>query len=156
MEKLKDNERQYWEGYLRTLSVEDWPENPSVLASMAGNRDITDELLQLYLTGKKTAGSGIAEDYIFAGEPLPKAGNYWILLNSKNQPCCILKTEKVMTNKFKDVPAQIAIAEGEGDLSLEHWRCVHTEIYSPFLAKWGVTEIGQATVITEFFKIVYQ
>jgi len=57
-------------------------------------------------------------------------------------------------NKFKDVPFEIALAEGEGDLSLDYWRRVHTEIYLPHLAGWGISSLDDATVITEFFKIV--
>jgi len=59
-------------------------------------------------------------------------------------------------HKFKDVSAEIAIAEGEGYLSLEYWRKVHEELYLPFLTKWGLTDIDNATVITEYFKLVYR
>jgi len=87
---------------------------------------------------------------------LPQVCNYWIFLNSRNEPSCILKTEKIVTHKFKDVPVEIAIAEGEGDLSLEYWKRVHGQLYSPHLASWGIKGIEEATVITEFFSVVYR
>ncbi len=149
-------EIQYWEKYLETLTKQEHPINPNVEASFAGNKEITDELLQLYLSGRKTAGSSIVEDFMSAGDPLPKVGNYWIFLNSKNEPSCILKTVKIVMNKFRDVPVEIAIAEGEGDMSLEYWRKVHEEIYGPYLSEWGVSNIEEATVITEFFEIIYR
>jgi 5-formyltetrahydrofolate cyclo-ligase len=156
MKKMSSLEIQYWEKYLETLTKQEHPINPKVEASFAGNKEITDELLQLYLSGKKTAGSSILEDFISAGDPLPKVGNYWIFLNSKNEPSCILKTIKIVLNKFRDVTVEIAIAEGEGDLSLEYWRKVHEEIYAPNLSGWGVSNIEEATVITEFFEIIYR
>jgi uncharacterized protein YhfF len=156
MKKMSTIEYQYWEGYLETLSIQERPVNPNVEASFAGNKEITDELLQLYLSGKKSAGSSIVEDFISAGDSLPAVGNYWIFLNSKNEPSCILKTIKTVMNKFRDVPVEIAIAEGEGDLSLEYWRKVHEGIYGPHLSEWGVSNIEEATVITEFFEIVYR
>ena len=156
MKPLKPNEQKYWQNYLDSLKPEERPQAPWVEAAFAGNRSITDGLIELYFAGKKTAGSSIVEDFLTAKDPLPKVGNYWIYLDSKDQPRCILRTEKVVFHKFKDVPVEIAIAEGEGDLSLEYWRRVHTEIYSPHLASWGISDINEATVVTEFFKMVYR
>ena len=156
MKKLKENERLYWKKYLISLPENERPVNPNVDVAFAGNKDMTDELLKLYLCGKKTAGSSIVEDYLSTGEALPQVGNFWIYLDSSSEPCCILRTEKIVINKFKSVPAEIAIAEGEGDLSLESWRQIHGEIYSPFLSKWGIANIDDARVITEFFQLVYK
>lgn len=156
MNNLTGSEKKYWDDYLSTLPEELRPSNRNIRAGFAGSQAITDQLLALYLGGKKTAGSGILEDYISAGDPPPKVGNFWILLDSKGNPVCILKTERVVTNKFRDVPASVAEAEGEGDLSLAYWKQVHEELYSPFLSDWGVTNIEDATVITEFFQIVHK
>ncbi len=156
MKTLTPLEEQCWNKYLSTLLPAERPENPRVEASFAGNQQITDSLLKLYLSGKKCAGSSIAEDFISAGDPLPQIGNYWIYLNSNREPSCILRTEQVVFNKFKDVPSAIAIAEGEGDLSLEYWRKTHAEFYLPHLSSWGVSNIDEATVVTEYFRIVYR
>lgn len=156
MKPLTEIEKSYWEKYLNTLPEILRPKNPNVTANFAGNREITDELLHLYLIGKKSAGSSIVEDFQTANDPLPQVGNYWIFLNSKDQPSCILKTERIVFNKFRDVPEEIAIAEGEGDLSIEYWKATHKELYLPYLADWGIPHMDEATVITEFFKLVYQ
>ncbi|MCB0355667.1 MAG: ASCH domain-containing protein [Bdellovibrionales bacterium] len=156
MALLKPAEKDFWDLYLRSLHSEDIPKDSFVEASYAGTQDITDKLLRLYLVGNKTAGSSLKEDFLSAGDPLPKVGNFWIILNSKDEPKCIVKTIKIVENKFKDVPLGVAQAEGEGDLSLEYWRKVHTEFYSPFLKTWGVNDIDDATVITEFFEVVYK
>ncbi len=138
------------------MPVDQQPLSPIVSASFAGNKEITDELLGLYLKGKKTAGSSIVEDFLSAGDPLPKVGNFWIFLNSQNIPSCILKTIEIKIHKFNEVSIEIAIAEGEGDLTLEYWRKVHSELRTPFLENWGLACIEEATVITEFFKVVYK
>ena len=156
MKPLKDVENKYWQDYLEKLPNSDVPLNGHVDASYAGNREITDGLLQLYFDGKKTAGSSIVEDFLSTGDPLPQVGNHWILLNSKDKPSCILRTERIVLHKFKDVPIEIATAEGEGDLSLQYWRDVHRKLYTPFLSSWGLVNLEDATVITEFFKIVHK
>lgn len=153
---LKPNEQAYWESYLQTLPEDQKPIRTNVTAGYAGNPEITDELLALYFEGKKTAGSSLVEDFETAGDPLPKVGNYWIYLGSQGQPRCILRTERVVFHRFKEVPLEIAIAEGEGDLSLEHWRKVHSELYKPYLAQWGISDINEARVVTEHFTIVFR
>ncbi len=156
MNSLKSQELAYWEGYLLTIAEELRPQDPFVSDGYAGTPEITDGLLELYLSGKKTAGSSILEDFLSAGDPPPRVGNYWIYLNSRHQPSCILRTERIEIHPFKDIPAEIATAEGEGDLSLDYWKKVHSELYSPFLQSWGVKHIDDATVVTEFFKIVHR
>jgi uncharacterized protein YhfF len=156
MNSLKPKEQAYWEDYLLTLSDDQRPTNAFISAGYAGTPEITDSLLGLYLSGRKIAGSSIVEDFLSAGDSLPQVGNYWIYLNGLGEPSCILRTEKVVLHKFKDVSVEIAIAEGEGDLTLEYWKNVHSDLYSPFLRSWGIREINEATVITEFFKIVHK
>jgi 5-formyltetrahydrofolate cyclo-ligase len=144
----------YWEKYLSTLDIV--PLNPHVESGIAGNENTADQLLELYLSGKKTAGSGLVKDYKLAGDPLPKAGNYWIILDSTRNPRCIVKTIRTEVHQFAKVPVEIAVAEGEGDLSLEHWRDAHIEFFTPFLKAWDIEDLAREDVITEFFEVVYQ
>ena len=132
------------------------PIDPYVEAGISGNRKIADKLLELYLNGKKTAGSGLVKDYELAGDPLPKVGNYWVILNSTNDPKCIVKTIRVEMYQFDQVPVEVAIAEGEGDLSLEYWKKIHTDFFTPFLDGWGVTDLAKETMVTEFYEVVYK
>lgn len=118
MDKLKPKEKLFWQQYLETLPKGKRPRAPDVSVDFCGNREITDELLVLYLLGKKTTGSGIVKDYESAGDPLPRVGGYWIILDSRDNSRCIVRTVRVVTNRFKDIPEEIAIAEGEGDLSV--------------------------------------
>ncbi len=154
LKKLNKDELECWNTYLETLVVR--PENPRVVCGFAGNEDIADELLNLYLSGKKTAGSGLLKDYELAGDPLPKVGNFWIILDSSKKPRCIVKTVRVEFYQFDQVPEQVAIAEGEGDLSLDYWRNAHTDFFSTFLKEWGISDLNKETVVTEFYEVVYK
>lgn len=156
IQNLNEIQKEYWNRFIFSLPQRLQPLNPNISASVAGNKEITDELLNLYLTGKKTAGSSLVEDFLSVGDPLPQIGNYWIYLNSKEEPSCILQTVDIKIYKFDEVSVEIAIAEGEGDLSLSYWKKTHENLYRPFLQKWGLNSIHEATVITEFFKIVYR
>ncbi len=151
---LTVKERDFWNSYLGTLKSK--PINPKVEAGIAGNQEIADDLLDLYLSGKKTAGSGLVKDYELAGDPLPEVGNYWIILNSKNEPSCIVKTVRVEKYQFDQVPKEVAIAEGEGDLSLDYWRKVHVEFFTPFLKDWNIDDLDKEILVTEFYEVVYK
>lgn len=130
--------------------------NARVVAAFAGNREITDDLLGLYLAGKKTAGSSLVEDYKTAGDSLPRVGNYWIVLDSQDRPGCLVKTVRVEFNRFGDIPAAVARAESEGDLSVAYWKRVHADFFAPFLESWGVTSLEDAQVVTEHFEVVFR
>jgi uncharacterized protein YhfF len=153
---LQPHEKLYWQRYIESLEPSDIPESPVVTAAQAGSPEETDNLLELYLSGAKTAGSSILEDFSAAGDPLPKVGNFWICLASDGRPRCILRTTRIETHNFRDVPETIAIAEGEGDLSIAHWKRVHTRSYAPHIGAWGLSEMAEATVITEFFQVVFR
>ena len=155
MKPLNEKEKLYWNAYLKT-DPPGRPLVPRITASYAGNRRTTDSLLQLYLSGKKIAGSSLVQDFISSGESLPQVGDFWILLDSNSMPRCILKTERSEMHKFKDVTVEIAVAEGEGDLSIDFWKKTHKKFYDPFLKTWGVTDIEDAAVVTEFFKLVHR
>ncbi len=155
MKTLKPSESLFWQRYLGTLPVSRRPVDAHVEAAFAGNREITDGLLRLYLEGKKTAGSSLVKDFEVAGDALPKVGNYWIVLDSEERPGCLVKTVRVEFNRFGDIPAAIAEAEGEGegDLTTAYWKRVHAALYAPFLAGWGINNLDDAQVITEFFEV---
>lgn len=155
MKNLKRRELAFWNEYLETLPRARRPRRSFVGASFAGNRKCTDGLLRLYLDGKKTAGSSLVLDFISVGDPLPRVGNYWILLDSRCRPRCLLRTVRTEINIFKRIPKRIARAEGEGDLSVEFWKRVHRTVYSPFLKKWGIESLDDAEVITEHFKLLH-
>ena len=66
-----------------------------VTSASPGNPDVADQLIDPQLRGKKTAGSGMAEDYLTEGDPLPEVGDYRIALGSAGRPPSILRTERV-------------------------------------------------------------
>jgi uncharacterized protein YhfF len=119
--------------------------------SMPGTEDVADDLLALFLEGKKRAASSLLREYEITGEALPKPGKLWILLDAASVPRGILRTRNVETHRFADVPESVATAEGEGDGSLRFWREVHREFFAPFLKEWDVDRLDDATVVVEYF-----
>lgn len=140
----------FWENFVKRTGID--CSSVIVEASMPGDKTIADDLVTKYLKHTKTAGSGLVKSYEMAGEPLPKIGNYWIILDSKEHPKCIAKTMRVEVNMFIDVSEEIAIAEGDG--SLENWRQVHRDFFGNYLEKLEIRDLDQALIVTEFFEIL--
>ncbi|MDA9792957.1 ASCH domain-containing protein [Bacteriovoracaceae bacterium] len=145
----------YWNKYLDTLARDAPQRDVEFNVSMFGGPELADDLAALIVSGKKTAGSGLVKDYEVCGDELPALGNYTIVLNSDESPVCITHLTKTKISKFKDVGEDVAIAEGEGDLSLEYWRNAHVKFFTPSLIALGIKDLDHEDVITEFFEVVF-
>ncbi|MCR5099260.1 MAG: ASCH domain-containing protein [Lachnospiraceae bacterium] len=115
-----------------------------------------DELADLVVQGTKTATCSAYDLYIINDEPLPKAGDYSVILNSKEEAVCIIKTTKAYVTEFINVSAEHAFKEGEGDRSLEYWRKVHVNFLTNELASVNKAFNENTKVLCEEFEVVYQ
>ena len=118
--------------------------------------DAPDKLADLVLRGIKTATCSAYDLYSIDKEPLPKAGDYSIILNSKDEAVCIIQTLKVYVTEFKKVSEEHAYKEGEGDRTLEYWRKVHEDFLRKELASADQTFDENTRVVCEEFVVVYK
>ncbi len=115
-----------------------------------------DKLADLVVRGIKTATCSAYDLYLINGEPLPKAGDYSIILDSKNEAVCIIKTLRVYVTEFDGVSEEQAFKEGEGDRSLEYWRRIHENFLKNELAPVNIPFGGDTKVVCEEFETVYK
>ena len=115
-----------------------------------------DKLAQLVLSGKKTATSSAYPIYELEGEELPKAEEYSVILDSKDEAVCIIKTTRVYIIPFNRVSEQHAYLEGEGDRTLEYWRNVHRDFFTEELREVGLEFTEEMLVVCEEFEVVYK
>ncbi|MBQ1377239.1 MAG: ASCH domain-containing protein [Lachnospiraceae bacterium] len=114
-----------------------------------------DKLAALMAAGVKTATSSSYILYEKEQEPLPEAGDYSVILNSRDEAVCIIKTVKVTVLPYDQVPAEFAYKEGEGDRSLNYWREVHEAFFANELAEAGLAFSEDMPVVCEEFEVVY-
>lgn len=114
-----------------------------------------DALAQLTLAGIKTATSSALPLYQLEGEPLPEAGDYSVILDSRGQAVCVVRAERVAVVPYRDVTADHARREGEGDRSLASWRRVHEAFFAGELARAGLVFHQDLPVVCEEFIKVY-
>lgn len=114
-----------------------------------------DYLADLVLRGIKTATASAYPLYAVDGEDLPRTDQYNVILDSQNQAVCVTKTTKVFITPFREVTADHAFKEGEGDKSLTYWRQVHEEIFSQWLEEADMSFSEEMLVVCEEFEVVY-
>jgi uncharacterized protein YhfF len=103
------------------------PEQYRTLRSFAfgDSPRLADELLELVLTGVKTATCS-TED-----EPnISKPGERWIVRDGSGTPRCVIETVEVSFRRYLEVDAAFAHDEGEGDRSLAYWRSAHRRYFT--------------------------
>lgn len=114
-----------------------------------------DELAELVVKGIKTATASAAALHALENEPLPKAGEYSVILDSKGSAVCVIQTTKVYTVPFADVDERQAFLEGEGDRSLAYWRQIHETFFRWELGTAGLAFDEHTQVVCEEFALVY-
>lgn len=114
-----------------------------------------EELADLTRKGIKTATASAYELYELENEPLPAPGDFSIILDSKGEAVCIIRTTRIDIVPFDEVTAEFAWKEGEGDRSLLYWRKVHTEFFEEEYTGHGLTFNEKIKVVCEEFERVY-
>lgn len=77
-----------------------------------GYPEIADELCRLVMEGEKRATTGLLKLYELENEPLPREGDYSVILDSREQPRCITRISRVTQVKFSDITEEYARCEG--------------------------------------------
>ena len=133
----------YWERKEKPLSVTSW--------QFGG---IPDELAQLVVAGVKSATCSLHLLYELENEPLPKVDDYSVVLNSEDEPVCIIRTSEVKILPMNEVPLDFAHAEGEGDRTYDHWRRVHIEFFTNELKGIGMDFSEDMHLVCERFELI--
>lgn len=114
-----------------------------------------DQLAELVLEGKKTATASAFPLYGLENEPLPQAGEYSVILDSRGEAVCVIQTTRVYVVPFHQVSPRHAAREGEGDLSLAYWRRVHRAFFTEELKAAGLSFHEDMQVVCEEFVKVF-
>ncbi|MDD5863885.1 MAG: ASCH domain-containing protein [Firmicutes bacterium] len=114
-----------------------------------------DKLAELVLAGTKTATASAYPLYVQEGQMLPQEGSYSVILNTRDEAVCIIRTTKVYSRPFREVSAEHAYKEGEGDRSLNYWRQIHREFFTQEMNADGLTFDEDMPVVCEEFLRVY-
>lgn len=114
-----------------------------------------DKLARLVVSGIKTATCSALVLFELEDEPIPKPGDYSVVLDSVGNAVCIIRTTRVYVVPFEDVSEDHAFKEGEGDRSLGYWRAVHEEFFTEELATVHLQFDKRMELVCEEFELVF-
>ncbi|PXV74142.1 ASCH domain-containing protein [Pantoea sp. PNA 03-3] len=89
---------------------------------------LANELATLVLTGKKIATCSSLQGW-YDDDVMPLPGGYNIILDGEKKPLCVVRTTGLFLTRFDRVTPEMAMMEGEGDLSLEYWQREHQRFF---------------------------
>lgn len=150
--ELENLTKEYWYRFIRknpeykNCSYEVW--------NFCYGEYLPNKLIGLVKEGQKTATSSALELYE-EDEKKPETGDISILTYGNQIPGCIIRTEETRVKSFKDITAEEARMEGEGDLSLKYWRDAHRHFFKLEYEEMGKKFNEDIPVIFERFKVIY-
>ena len=122
-----------------------------------GYPEIADELCRLVMEGEKRATTGLLKLYELENGPLPREGDYSVILDSREQPRCITRISRVTQVKFSDITEEYARCEGEGDKSLAYWKEAHRQVFERECREdCGIGFTEDMICVCEEFDVVYK
>lgn len=142
-------EQEFWQAF-----IERFPEHagkPYIAFQFWG---LPDRLLRMVLEGRKRVTVSPYIALTRENEPMPQAGDLRMIMDSKNEPKCIIETTEVYIKPFDKMTAQDAFDEGEKSLSM--WRKVYENFFKDQADYYKVPWTEQFEILCERFTVVFR
>ena len=120
---------------------------------------LRDKLVAAILAGEKTSTTGVHEEYVRTGDPVPAVGDRSRVIDSAGVSVAVIEATEVVVRRLGEVDLAFAIDEGEGFETVAQWREAHVRFFeSPQLAEIlgdpPVTIDDDTLVVCERFRVV--
>ena len=120
---------------------------------------LRDQLVAAILAGAKTTTSGLLIGYERDGEPLPRPGDRWVVIDSAGEPVALVEVVVVRVIRLADVDLAHAVGEGEGFGTVAEWRAAHEAFWhsAELRAELGdpaFTVNDDTPIVAEEFRLV--
>ena len=149
---------EFWRAYLATLPS-DHPAHALPIPEAEGFGDspeLADELGHLIHGGIKTATCASLREHEVDGSPIPKVGEYGIVLDGRDRPLVIYQLTEVTIRPYDEVDASFAFEEGEGERSLASWREGHWRFFSRIHGALGIPTDEKMPLVCQRFRVVFR
>jgi len=85
-------------------------------------------------------------EYEIEREPLPSEGQRSVVVDSNNQPVCVIETAEVLIVPLGEVGYEHVVDEGEGYATVSDWRAAHENFWR---SKEMTASLGDSTFILD-------
>ena len=126
-----------------------------VVGSFGDAPEIATELADLVIAGIKRATASLARDYGDGREPMPKPGDFVMMLDGVGRPRFIWRTTEVMIKPLPKVDEAFAWDEGEGDRTRDWWMAAHRRYFGRQASREGFQFDDDILTVFERFEVVW-
>ena len=116
---------------------------------------LAHELAELVIHGPKRATAGLAASFEKIPHAAPVTGGYSVVTEFDGTPRAVIRTVRLETRPFRQVDAQFAWDEGEGDRTLTDWMDGHRRYFTRECERLGCAFSEDAAVMLERFELLY-
>jgi uncharacterized protein YhfF len=113
------------------------------------------ELAALVVAGTKRATASLMRDYAGGHLPLPKVGDFVVMVDGDGAPRCIWRTTEIEIKPLDMVDARFAWDEGEGDRTLDWWLAAHRRYFAGEAVRNGFEMHDAIEAVFERFTVVW-
>lgn len=149
-----DSTERFWEEFCAVDPSID-PGTAHQVWFFGNTSEMASELAGLVLAGRKTATASLLAMNELNPDNAPLPDGLSIVTDFDGVPVCVIKTSEIRHLPFDEVDEQFAADEGEGDLSLEHWRRVHWDYFAREAETNGFEFDARSIVCCERFRLLF-
>ena len=91
--------------------------------------ELRRRLVAAVLAGEKTSTSGLLEEFEADGDPVPAAGNRFLLEGFDEEPVAVVEVTEARVVPASEIDVGFARDEGEGFETVDDWRVAHEKFF---------------------------
>ena len=144
---------QFWLNFCQTSGTDS--QTPYQVWYFGSTSEMARELAGLVISGKKTATASLVEFNETHPESAPIENGFSVVTNFEGSPLCIIQTTEIRRLFFKEVDAEFAFDEGEGDQTLRYWREIHRQYFTKEAKEFNLEFNENSLIACERFKLLF-
>ena len=144
----------YWQAFRAATGAGEADYHAATFADPSLSANV-GKIGRLAQSGEKRATCHMVIDFEQSGVRRRAPGDHLVVLDETSAPLCIVRVTRVEVAPFDTVGPELAVAEGEGDLSREYWATVHRRYFEKQCAGWGVDWREDREVVCEYFDLLW-
>jgi uncharacterized protein YhfF len=148
--------KDFWRNYLLTLPENERDQTYAEASSWGNSAELADRIARLITSGMKTTTSSLLWSQQKHQWVLEKPGDKSIVLDSKNNPVCIVEIQEVFIRPFDQVDAEFVYNYGEGDRTMDFWHKNMWEYYQEECQELSKNAEKDMPMICQVFKVIYK
>jgi uncharacterized protein YhfF len=142
----------FWQAFRRYAGLD---HDNYVVGSFGDSPEMATELADLAMAGIKRGTVSLARDYGEGREPMPKPGDFVMMLDGERRPRFIWRTTEVTIKPLSQADEAFAWDEGEGDRTRDWWLDAHRRYFARQASREGFDIDDEILTVFERFEVVW-